>query len=101
ADEIMALQAGISRDKLAGLQGEEVEVLVDRPNPEWPALFEGRIWRQAPEVDGIVYVSGEGLAPGRMATAVVEQTMDYDLAALAEPGDDPDGETLKEGGELP
>lgn len=82
-ERIMMLQAEISEEILAGQEGLEVEVLVDRPHEEWPGLFEGRTWFQAPEVDGMTYVSGEGVAPGRMARAVVEETKTYDLVALA------------------
>lgn len=82
-DRIMELQAGISEELLAGFEGQELEVLVDRPHEEWPGLYEGRAWFQAPEVDGITYVSGEGVGPGRMVRAVVEEAKTYDLVALA------------------
>lgn len=82
-DRIMALQAGISAEILQQFEGQELDVLVDRPHEEWPGLFEGRTWFQAPEVDGITYVSGEGAAPGRMVRAVIEETKTYDLVALA------------------
>jgi tRNA-2-methylthio-N6-dimethylallyladenosine synthase/ribosomal protein S12 methylthiotransferase len=100
AEEVMALQSEISRELLSELVGEEMDILVERPNPEWPGLFEGRIWRQAPEVDGAAYVSGAGLAPGRMVRAVVEQASAYDVTALADPldGDDAGTDAWKEGG---
>ena len=82
-DAIMALQAGISADLLAGYEGAELDVLVDRPHEEWPGLYEGRVWFQAPEVDGITYVSGEDVGVGRMVRAVVEEAKTYDLVALA------------------
>lgn len=81
-ERIMALQAGISADLLAGFEGREMEVLVDRPHQEWPGLFEGRVWCQAPEVDGMTYVSGENVASGRMVRAVIEEATTYDLVAL-------------------
>jgi tRNA-2-methylthio-N6-dimethylallyladenosine synthase/ribosomal protein S12 methylthiotransferase len=46
-------------------------------------LYEGRAWFQAPEVDGITYVSGENVQPGRMVRAVIEEAKTYDLVALA------------------
>jgi len=82
-DRIMTLQAEISEDLLAEFEGAELEVLVDRPHEEWPGLYEGRTWFQAPEVDGITYVSGENVRPGRMVRAVIEETKTYDLVALA------------------
>lgn len=82
-DRIMALQAGISEELLGGFEGKELEILVDRPHEEWPGLYEGRAWFQAPEVDGITYVSGENVQPGRMVRAVIEEAKTYDLVALA------------------
>ncbi len=82
-DRIMELQAGISEELLAGFEGQELDVLVDRPHEEWPGLYEGRVWFQAPEVDGITYVSGEDVGPGKMVRAVIEEVKTYDLVALA------------------
>ncbi len=84
-EELMALQAQISTDLLRRWQDQDVEILVERASPEWPGLFEGRAWFQAPEVDGVSYVSGAGVAPGRIVRAQVQDTMAYDLAALADP----------------
>lgn len=81
--ELMELQAGISEDILAGYVGSELDVLVDAPHPEWPGLHVGRTWFQAPEVDGVTYVSGPSVAPGKMVSAVIEEAKTYDLVALA------------------
>jgi tRNA-2-methylthio-N6-dimethylallyladenosine synthase/ribosomal protein S12 methylthiotransferase len=43
----------------------------------------GRVWFQAPEVDGVTYVSGPKVKPGRMVMADIEQAQSYDLVALA------------------
>jgi ribosomal protein S12 methylthiotransferase RimO len=80
---IMDLQSAISAEKLEKHLGETIEVLVDAPQGEWPGLFLGRAWFQAPEVDGVVYISGEGVSPGRILTAEVVETHDFDLTALA------------------
>ena len=82
-DRIMALQAEISEELLGEFAGREMDVLVDRPHEEWPGLYEGRVWFQAPEVDGITYVSGENVGPGMMVRAVIEEAKTYDLVALA------------------
>jgi tRNA-2-methylthio-N6-dimethylallyladenosine synthase/ribosomal protein S12 methylthiotransferase len=81
--ELMELQAGISEEILAGYVGAELDVLVDAPHPEWPGLHVGRTWFQAPEVDGVTYVSGPAVAPGSMVRAVIEEAKTYDLVALA------------------
>jgi len=56
---------------------------VEEPSPEWPGLFTGRVWWQAPEVDGVTYVSGPKVRPGRFVMADIEQAQSYDLVALA------------------
>ncbi|WP_045216394.1 30S ribosomal protein S12 methylthiotransferase RimO [Desulfonatronovibrio magnus] len=82
AEMIMSMQKNISREKLAKYQDKEVEVLVDIPHPEWPGLFMGRTWFQAPEIDGITYVSGPDVEPGAIVRARVQETKDYDLVAM-------------------
>ncbi len=82
-DIIMELQSGISRDILSGYEGQRMQVLVDAPSGEWPGLHTGRVWFQAPEVDGVTYVSGPGVSPGAMVTAEITEAQEYDLAALA------------------
>jgi tRNA-2-methylthio-N6-dimethylallyladenosine synthase/ribosomal protein S12 methylthiotransferase len=83
-ETLMAIQAEISAEILSGYVGRTMPVLVDAPHPEWPGLFVGRTWFQAPEVDGVTYVSGPGAAPGRMVTAEIVESKNYDLVALAD-----------------
>jgi tRNA-2-methylthio-N6-dimethylallyladenosine synthase/ribosomal protein S12 methylthiotransferase len=83
-DALMELQAEISADILAGYAGQTLPVLVDAPHPEWPGLFVGRTWFQAPEADGVTYVSGPGVAPGKLVMAEIVESKDYDLVALAD-----------------
>ena len=80
----MELQQGISAERLESMVGDEMEVLVDEPHPDWPGLFVGRAWFQAPEVDGVTYVSGPGVEPGALVTATVEEAHDFDLSALVD-----------------
>ncbi len=84
-DALMELQASISGEIMAGYVGEKLPVLVEKPSPEWPGLFTGRTWFQAPEVDGITYVSAEPgveLVPGAIVEAEIEQAKTYDLVGL-------------------
>lgn len=82
--EIMRIQAEISRDLLAEYVGSHMEILVDKNcDDEWPGLHSGRVWFQAPEVDGSTYISGPGVAPGKMLRAEIVHSSDYDLSALA------------------
>jgi tRNA-2-methylthio-N6-dimethylallyladenosine synthase/ribosomal protein S12 methylthiotransferase len=80
--DIMRLQAEISAEKLETLAGRRMRVLVDAAHPEWPGLHMGRVWRQAPEIDGVTYVSGPGVRPGAMVDADIVETQEYDLSAL-------------------
>ncbi|OIN99451.1 MAG: ribosomal protein S12 methylthiotransferase RimO [Desulfovibrionaceae bacterium CG1_02_65_16] len=80
---LMQLQESISREVLENLVGTRQEVLVEDESPEWPGLHVGRVWWQAPEVDGVTYVSGPKVKPGRMVMADIEQAKSYDLVALA------------------
>lgn len=82
-DELMERQAGISADWLAGFTHSRLPILVDAPHPDWPGLHTGRAWFQAPEIDGLTYISGPGVEPGAMVEADIVESRDYDLVALA------------------
>ncbi|OLN24428.1 hypothetical protein DVDV_4246 [Desulfovibrio sp. DV] len=82
-DAVMTAQREISADILEAYVGTDMEVLVDSVHPEWPGLHVGRTWFQAPEIDGVTYVSGPGVAPGAMVTATIDDSKDYDLVGLA------------------
>ncbi|MCX7973077.1 MAG: radical SAM protein, partial [Candidatus Aminicenantes bacterium] len=67
-DTIMQLQAEISRKKLSRFVGQKLEVLLDGSSNPQKTIYYGRSRYQAPEVDGIVKVSGgqanKPLSPG-------------------------------------
>jgi len=81
-DRVLEIQEEISADKLAAYEGRELEVLVERADPHWPTLYQGRTWFQAPEVDGMTYVSGQAIRPGELVRARVEKASSYDLSGL-------------------
>jgi len=83
-DLLMALQAEISAEILEDYAGTRQQVLVDAAHPEWPGLHVGRTWFQAPESDGITYVSGPGVAPGAMVEADITESSTYDLVGLTD-----------------
>ena len=84
-DRLLQAQAAISREHLARVLDRKVEVLIERSDPGWPTLFQGRTWFQAPEVDGITYISTLEAGPGRIIPCRIEETKTYDLIALEEP----------------
>lgn len=84
-EELMRIQAEISEENLQRYVGETMEVLVEAPHEDWPGLYTGRAWFQAPEVDGVVYVSaepGDVFLPGRIVQAEIQEAKTYDLVAL-------------------
>ena len=79
---IMKEQKSISRDFLKRFRGKKLKILIDKKSDEWPTLYEGRPWFFAPEIDGVTYLSGEGLHPGDMVDVVIQETYDYDLSGI-------------------
>ncbi len=74
---LTGLQHEIMTGKLRDVVGKEVEVLVDRGRP---GLSAGRLWSQAPEIDGQVLLRGDA-SVGRMVRARVTGVRDVDLDA--------------------
>ena len=83
-DLLMSLQAEISEEILEQYVGTRQRVLVDAAHPEWPGLHTGRAWFQAPESDGVTYVSGPGVKPGALVEADITESAHYDLIALTD-----------------
>lgn len=82
---LMDLQSGISESILQQYAGQRLPVLVDTEHEEWPGLHVGRAWFQAPEIDGVTYVSGPGVAPGALVEADITEAQTYDLVGLTDP----------------
>ena len=80
-EELMALQARVSKDKLKGLVGSVVDVLVEGVSDESELLLRGRTARQAPDVDGQVYIVSppDDAEVGQIRPLRVTRTGDYDL----------------------
>ncbi len=80
---LMAIQRKISRGRNRLLRGRELPVLIDGPAEESELLWQARLATQAPEIDGVCYVTddgGQALRPGEFRRIRIEQTYDYDLA---------------------
>ena len=79
--ELMAIQAEISRGRLESLVGTEVDVLVEGLAEESELLLRGRPPFQAPDVDGQVYIvnAPPGIRVGDIRRLRVTQAADYDL----------------------
>ena len=86
-DSLMELQADISSEIMETYVGSFLDVLVEEASPEWPGLFTGRVWFQAPDVDGVTYLSADPesdvvLEPGKIVRAEIVEAKDYDLVGL-------------------
>jgi len=79
---LMSIQRKISRANLRRKIASETEVLVEGPGKESDLLWEARLSGQAPEIDGVCYITDfEGAAPrsGQIRRARITETHDYDL----------------------
>lgn len=82
---LMQIQAEISEEILEQNLGKQLDILVDSESDEWAGLHIGRAWFQAPESDGVTYISGKNVRVGAMVQADIVETTTYDLVALGEP----------------
>ncbi|MFN0054028.1 MAG: 30S ribosomal protein S12 methylthiotransferase RimO [Planctomycetales bacterium] len=76
-DTLMALQQEIAFEFGDSLVGYELDVLIDAQVDD--ETFVGRSYADAPEIDGVVYVTGEQLAVGEFVPVQIEERQDYDL----------------------
>ncbi|HKY09739.1 MAG TPA: 30S ribosomal protein S12 methylthiotransferase RimO [Candidatus Binatia bacterium] len=79
--ELMELQASISRKKNEALIGSIQRVMIDEVDHESGAVS-GRTQAHAPEVDGAVYVKGadeSDTQPGDLIDITIVEAQDYDL----------------------
>jgi ribosomal protein S12 methylthiotransferase len=79
--ELMRVQRRISKAKQRQLVGRELEVLVEGVSTESEYLLQGRWAGQAPEIDGVVYLTDGTAQAGDLVRAKVTSFADYDLAA--------------------
>jgi len=78
-DIIMRRQKNIAAEFARSQAGRTVEVLVERKSKGNRREWEGRTWADAPDVDGIIFLTGPNMKPGTFATARITGSRDYDL----------------------
>jgi ribosomal protein S12 methylthiotransferase len=79
---LMALQRKISRARNRAMVGREVPVLIDGPSADSELVWQARLTTQAPEIDGVCYISDPGDAPlraGDLRRMRITKAHDYDL----------------------
>jgi ribosomal protein S12 methylthiotransferase len=81
--ELMRVQQEIAFEWNARQIGRQVDVLLDAPVPGERNVFIGRSYADAPDVDGVVYVTGQKLRPGLIAPCEIVASQEYDLVAAA------------------
>jgi ribosomal protein S12 methylthiotransferase len=84
--ELMLLQKSISEKKCSELKGSTLPVLIEGVHPETELLLKGRHQGQAPDVDGLVFVTEGTYQPGEIVSVTIEETYEYDLAGRATGG---------------
>jgi len=77
-DLLMGLQKKISRKRNKLFIGKTLRVLVEKPGV-------GRSYRDAPEIDGLVYIDRKDVKPGTFVNVKIEKAGDYDLWGRIEP----------------
>ncbi|MCA9236164.1 MAG: 30S ribosomal protein S12 methylthiotransferase RimO [Planctomycetales bacterium] len=81
--ELMQVQQEIAFEWNDAQQGRQLDVLIDSPVPGEKNAWVGRSFADAPDVDGVVYVSGPGLRAGALVPCEVVGSGGYDLIAAA------------------
>ncbi len=81
-NELLAAQQEITFAKNKALVGKELDILVEGALSDSPGVYVGRSYRDAPEVDGLVFVSSpRELITGDMVRVRTDSAEGYDLSA--------------------
>lgn len=76
---LMAKQATIARINNQKYVGQVMEVLVDGPAKSSKMTMVGRAVLQAPDIDGVVNITGQTVRPGSFAKVRIKHADEYDL----------------------
>ncbi len=82
-DRLLSAQQAIAFAWNQSQVGLRRDVLIDRDILDQPNAFIGRSYADAPEIDGVVYVTGENLSPGQIVPCEIVAARGYDLAGAA------------------
>ncbi len=78
-DLLIRIQQEISLEKNKEKIGRIISVLIEGKEENEHEVYLGRTEADAPEVDGVIYVSGGGLHPGDIVPVRVTHAYEYDL----------------------
>jgi ribosomal protein S12 methylthiotransferase len=76
-NKIMKLQQKITDRKNQLFIGKELQILIDGADRK--GFYFGRSQFDAPDVDGLVYITGKNIRPGQMIKAKITDSILYDL----------------------
>lgn len=77
--ELMALQAQISEEIHKDIEGQTLEVLVEGIEEDGSGLHYGRSYREAPDIDGLVFIENPGdIKPGCFVKVNILQGFTYE-----------------------
>src|SRR6185312_1570635 len=82
-DRLMEVQQKVAFEWNDAQIGRQFDVLIDAAAPDQENAWIGRSYADAPDVDGVVYVTGENLAVGSIVPCEIVATSEYDLVAAA------------------
>ncbi len=76
---LMTAQKEIVKSKNRSLINKVFPCIIELPVDEYGSVWTGRIYSQAPEVDGIVYITGYKKTMGRIIPVRIKKHKEYDL----------------------
>jgi ribosomal protein S12 methylthiotransferase len=83
--ELMRAQQQVAFEWNRAQIGRTIDVILDQPVPEQSGAWVGRSWADAPDVDGLVFVTQteHRLRPGQIVPCQIVTHQDYDLVGVA------------------
>jgi ribosomal protein S12 methylthiotransferase len=82
-DLLMEVQQDVAFEWNEAQVGRQLDVIIDSAVPGEKNAWVGRSYADAPDVDGVVYVTGEGISVGSIVPCEIVARSGYDLAAAA------------------
>src|SRR5262245_14198355 len=82
-DRLMEVQQEVAFEWNDAQIGRRLDVIIDSAVPDEENAWIGRSYADAPDVDGVVYVTGEGLSTGSIVPCEIVARSEYDLVGAA------------------
>lgn len=78
-NNIVLLQDEISMELCEKFVGKTLEVLIEQPSIEINNYWEGRSYREAPEIDGLIFIEKDGVVQGDLIPVKITHNQFFDL----------------------